>query len=153
MRSDAVPVKTAAGKREITRHEQPLSSRARMMLVAICGDLTVLELRQRFSDIVDTDQVLDELHQMGLIEFVQVDDQASPEDGTSEQLARKLMAEVATVAPGLESYLFTMRIRACESREQLCALLPSYHALLAGAVGETYALKQAARVGLLLASP
>lgn len=152
MHSDAVPVKTAAGKREVIRHEQPLSSRARALLIAICGDLTVLELRQRFSDIFDADHVLDELHQLGLVEFVELDGHASREDETSE-LARKLMAEVATVAPGLESYLFTLRIRACESREQLCALLPSYHELLAGAVGETYALKQSARVGLLLASP
>lgn len=151
MRSDAIPVKTAAGTREVTRHEQPLSCRARAMLIAIFGDLTVLELRQRFDDIIDADQVLDELHQLGLIEFTGRD--RPPEGVTSEQMARTLMAEVATVAPGLNSYLFTLRMRACESREQLCGLLPSYHELLAGAVGETYALKQSARVGLLLASP
>lgn len=153
MCSDAIPVKTAAGKREVIRHERPLSLRARAMLVVICGDLTVLELRRRFNDIIDADHVLDELQQLGLIEFMQPDGHASGEGETSEQLARKLMAEVATVAPGLESYLFTLQIRACESREQLCALLPSYHELLAGAVGETYALKQSTRVGLLLASP
>ena len=153
MRSDAIPVKTTAGTREITRHEQPLSCRARAMLIAICGDLTVQQLRQRFNDIIDADHVLDDLHQLGLIEFTQHDDHALREDATSEQLARALMAEVATVAPGLNSYLFTLRMRACESREQLCSLLPSYHELLAGAVGETYALKQSARVGLLLASP
>lgn len=151
MRSDAIPVKTAAGTREVTRHEQPLSCRARAMLIAIFGDLTVQELRQRFDDIIDADQVLDELHQLGLIEFTERD--RPPEGVTSEQMARTLMAEVATVAPGLNSYLFTLRMRACESREQLCGLLPSYHELLAGAVGETYALKQSARVGLLLASP
>lgn len=151
MRSDAIPVKTAAGAREVTRHEQPLSCRARAMLIAIFGDLTVQELRQRFDDIIDADQVLDELHQLGLIEFTKRD--RPPEGVTSEQMARTLMAEVATVAPGLNSYLFTLRMRACESREQLCGLLPSYHELLAGAVGETYALKQSARVGLLLASP
>lgn len=151
MRSDAIPVKTAAGTREVTRHEQPLSCRARAMLIAIFGDLTVQELRQRFDDIIDADQVLDELHQLGLIEFTKRD--RPPEGVTSEQMARTLMAEVATVAPGLNSYLFTLRMRACESREQLCGLLPSYHELLAGAVGETYALKQSARVGLLLASP
>lgn len=152
MRSDAIPVKTAAGTREVTRHEQPLSCRARAMLIAIFGDLTVQELRQRFNDIIDADQVLDELHQLGLIEFTQRDGLVR-EGVTSEQLARTLMAEVATVAPGMNSYLFTLRMRACESREQLCGLLPSYHELLAGAVGETYALKQSARVGLLLASP
>ena len=152
MRSDAIPVKTAAGTREVTRHEQPLSCRARAMLIAIFGDLTVQELRQRFDDIIDADHVLEELHQLGLIEFTQHDGHAS-EAATSEQLARTLMAEVANVAPGLNSYLFTLQMRACESREQLCDLLPSYHELLAGAVGETYALKQSARVGLLLASP
>ena len=151
MRSDAIPVKTVAGTREVTRHEQPLSCRARAMLIAIFGDLTVQELRERFDDIIDADQVLDELHQLGLIEFTERD--RPPEGVTSEQMARTLMAEVATVAPGLNSYLFTLRMRACESREQLCGLLPSYHELLAGAVGETYALKQSARVGLLLASP
>ena len=151
MRSDAIPVKTAAGTREITRHEQPLSCRARAMLIAIFGDLTVQELRERFDDIIDADQVLDELHQLGLIEFA--DQDRPPEGVTSEQLARTLMAEVATVAPGLNSYLFTLQMRACESREELCDLLPSYHELLASAVGETYALKQSARVGLLLASP
>ena len=152
MRSDAIPVKTAAGTREITRHEQSLSCRARAMLIAICGDLTVQELRERFNDIIDADHVLDELHQSGLVEFVQHGGHV-PEGPTSEQMARTLMAEVATVAPGLNSYLFTLRMRACASREELCDLLPSYHELLAGAVGETYALKQSARVGLLLASP
>ena len=152
MRSDEIPVKTAAGKRETTRHEHPLSCRGRAMLIAICGDLTVQELRERFSDIIDADQVLDELRQLGLVEFRQRKRYVRV-GVTSEERARRLMAEVVTVAPGLNSYLFTLRIRACESREQLCSLLPSYHELLAGTVGETYALKQAARVGLLLASP
>ena len=151
MRSDAIPVKTAAGRREITQHEQSLSCRARAMLIAICGDLTVQELRERFNDIIDADHVLDELQQFGLIEFRHCN--GAPVGATSEQQARRLMAEVVTVAPGLNSYLFTLRMRACDSREQLCSLLPSYHDLLADAVGETYALKQSARVGMLLASP
>lgn len=152
MRYDAIPVKTAAGLREVIRHDHALPFRSRAMLIAICGDLTALELRRRFGDMIDADSVLDQLLALGLIQCVYRDGQA-PEEGvtlTPEQLARALMAEVSTVAPGLYGYLFTLRMRGCRTREQLRSLLPSYQDLLATAVDENYALKQSTRVGLLL---
>lgn len=155
MRSDAIPVKTSAGLSEIIWGDSQLSAQARTMLIAVCGDLTVHELRQRLHDMVEADSALEYLQDLGLIECLHRDDHA-PKEGealSSEQRARALMAEIAAVAPGLDSYLFTLRVRACTTHEQLCALLPAYHDLLASAVGENLALMQSARVGLLLASP
>ena len=150
MRSDWIPVKTSAGHREIVRHELPLPWRARAMLVAICGELTVMEMRNRFPDVSDVDDMLAKLLALGLIECMQRAVEEEGSDQTPESLARMLMAENVREHGGVQGALLALRMRGCRTSGQLLALLPSYFAMLSSSGDEADAIKQAERVSRLL---
>ena len=150
MRNDVVLEKTQAGQQEIRSSRHSISSRARQMLIAINGELTVFELRQRFPR-GDADEALGEILRAGLAaptaETLFGEDGGAPFD--VEQLAQALMARAAG-ATGLSGYLFQRRLKSSATRAQLKELLPEFQRIVADRHGEIYAADQASRVGMLL---
>lgn len=151
MRNDVVLEKTQAGQQEIRSPRSSVTSRARQLLIAINGELTVFELRRRFQARGDIGEELAELLRAGLAaptaETLFGD---APETNfDAEHLAQALMAKAAG-ASGISGYLFQRRLRSSATRAQLKELLPEFQRLVADRHGELYAADQASRVGLLL---
>ena len=69
MYSEHIPAKTAAGDAELLRRELDLPWRARALLQTIRGDRTIGQLRQQFGE-RDMEELLNGLHELGLIDFV-----------------------------------------------------------------------------------
>jgi hypothetical protein len=92
MRYDTIPQKTLAGQAEMDRREMDLPWRARALLVAIRGDVTVSQLREQFGDRGDLQILLEGLHELGLIAF--------PHGGISAvSIAQLQQVEVENTSP------------------------------------------------------
>jgi len=166
MLDTAVPVKTASGRSEIADRRHALGSRQRMLLIAINGEQTVREIRERFGSLGDVDVLLTEL---ATAELIDVDgasaarapsvatggaDGAAPasgEAGSPIAQARQFINDSVVAHLGLRAFLFTLKVERCYSREALLDLLPEYRRVLgkAAAPAEVTALSQ--RAELLIA--
>lgn len=152
MRSDAILVKTPAGREALLERAQAMPWRERALLVAIHGELTVFELRQRLRDRGDIDALIDDLLQRELIsclahQFAQIEDEAVFD---AESLARALLQDGAATMSRLGRFVFGLALRAAKTRQQLRALLPEYQRLLAETTSEELAARNAQRIGMLL---
>jgi hypothetical protein len=103
MRYDTIPQKTAAGQAEMDRREMDLPWRARALLVAIRGDVTVGRLREQFGDRGDLPVLLEGLHELGLIAFPDPAMAALPQQRLQEVSAEKSSAQATQ---RLRAFLF-----------------------------------------------
>jgi hypothetical protein len=145
------PVKTAAGRAEISERRRKLSSHQRALLIAIRGEQTLAEIRTHFRVLGDVDAVLGELLAAGLIVAdgrTAVAAANTPVSGlgpvTNVGLAavmhsRQFMNETAVAALGLRAFLFTLKLERCHTRQDLSDLLPEYHRVLAKAKDAQFA--------------
>ena len=67
MQANDVPMKTAAGHREIGQRAHKLSPRSRSMLIMIHGDQTIAEISHSMRSLGDTAAIFSELAGLGLI--------------------------------------------------------------------------------------
>ncbi|MEO8671379.1 MAG: hypothetical protein ABI411_08705 [Tahibacter sp.] len=165
MRDTELPVKTAAGLRELSERRLKLHARSRLLLIAIHGVHAVTELRQQFQTIGDVDQILAELVKLGLVEVVKsptgaalgvAANESSNHDATDVvisplMLARQFLNESAVAALGLRAFLFTLKLERCYTKPELHELLTEYHRVLAKAKGAPFADAMTARVRAMLA--
>lgn len=170
MRDRDVPVKTAAGRRELGERRHALNPRQRSLLIAIHGEQTLLDLRRQFQALGDVDALLDELHDAGLIEAagaaeaeapaptaklvaaIDTVPEEVPEDAaTATRLARQFMNETTVAVLGLRAFLFTKKLQRCGSAEDLRALLPEYRRMIGKVKSAQFAEAVALRAASLLA--
>ncbi|PZQ14050.1 MAG: hypothetical protein DI564_10845 [Rhodanobacter denitrificans] len=165
MLDTAVPVKTASGRSEIADRRHALGSRQRMLLIAINGEQTVREIRERFHSLGDVDVLLTELAMAELIDIggaitapaatapgeAGVAAPAVNETGSPIAQARQFINDSVVAHLGLRAFLFTLKVERCYSRDALLDLLPEYRRVLgkAAAPAEVTALSQ--RAELLIA--
>ena len=165
MLDTAVPVKTASGRSEIADRRHALGSRQRMLLIAINGEQTVREIRERFHSLGDVDVLLTELAMAELIDIggaitapaamapgeAGVAAPAVNETGSPIAQARQFINDSVVAHLGLRAFLFTLKIERCYSKDALLDLLPEYRRVLgkAAAPAEVTALSQ--RAELLIA--
>jgi hypothetical protein len=152
MRSDAILVKTAFGLEQVERPWLDMPWRQRALLVAMQGELTVFELRQRFYDHDDVDALLEGLLRQGLVistgnQFAQITDEAVFD---AEELARALLHAGMAGMRRLGGFVFGLSLRATKTREQLLSLLPEFQRLLAEGSGERAAWAASNRIGMLI---
>lgn len=152
MRSDAILVKTTFGNEQVERPWLDMPWRQRALLVAMQGELTVFELRQRFYDHDDVDALLEGLLRQGLIistgnQFAEITDEAIFD---AEELARALLRAGMAGMRRLGGFVFGLSLRAARTREQLVSLLPEFQRLLAEGSGEQAAWTASSRIGLLI---
>lgn len=165
MLDTAVPVKTASGRSEIADRRHALGSRQRMLLIAINGEQTVREIRERFGSLGDVDVLLTELAMAELIDVggaitAPTATAAAPgvaagaatdDAGSPIAQARRFINDSVVAHLGLRAFLFTLKIERCYSKDALLDLLPEYRRVLgkAAAPAEVTALSQ--RAELLIA--
>jgi hypothetical protein len=165
MLDTAVPVKTATGRSEIADRRHALGSRQRMLLIAINGEQTVREIRERFGSLGDVDVLLTELAMAELIDVGGaitaptataaapgvVAGAATDDAGSPIAQARRFINDSVVAHLGLRAFLFTLKIERCYSKDALLDLLPEYRRVLgkAAAPAEVTALSQ--RAELLIA--
>lgn len=168
MLDTAVPVKTATGRSEIADRRHALGSRQRMLLIAINGEQTVREIRERFGSLGDVDVLLTELAMAELIDVggaiaaptAPTATAAAPgvaagaatdDAGSPIAQARRFINDSVVAHLGLRAFLFTLKIERCYSKDALLDLLPEYRRVLgkAAAPAEVTALSQ--RAELLIA--
>ncbi|HUD42350.1 MAG TPA: hypothetical protein VMR06_10205 [Dokdonella sp.] len=165
MLDTAVPVKTASGRSEIADRRHALGARQRMLLIAINGEQTVREIRERFGSLGDVDMLLAELATADLIDVAGTPAApaatvsgraAATQSGASEPespiaQARQFINDSVVAHLGLRAFLFTLKIERCYSKDALLDLLPEYRRVLGKAVtpAEVTALSQ--RAELLIA--
>ncbi|ANB17340.1 hypothetical protein [Dokdonella koreensis] len=139
MRDSAVPVKTTSGRNEVADRSRQLGSRQRMLLIAINGEHTVREIRERFHSLGDVDALLDELAVADLIDVAGAGVPAAPAsdppgpafDAASPLVqARQYINDSVVAHLGLRAFLFTLKVERCYSRQALLDLLPEYRRLL-----------------------
>jgi hypothetical protein len=160
MRDIDVPVKTAAGRRELSERRHSLHARQRTLLIAIHGEHTLQELRRQFQALGDVDAIVDDLHGAGLVEPRSVAAAIAPgavealppeETITPLQLARQFINETAVAALGLRAFLFTLKLEKCYSKADLEALLPEYRRVMGKARNVPYAAAMVQRAEAMLA--
>lgn len=167
MLDTAVPVKTASGRSEIADRRHALGSRQRMLLIAINGEQTVREIRERFHSLGDVDVLLTELAMAELIDVGgaiaapaatavasagAAGAAGAPNDaGSPIAQARQFINDSVVAHLGLRAFLFTLKVERCYSKDALLDLLPEYRRVLgkAAAPAEVTALSQ--RAELLIA--
>ncbi len=164
MLDNTVPVKTARGRSEIAERRHALGSRQRMLLIAINGEQTVREIRERFHSLGDVDVLLTELAMAELIDVggaikapstppghAAVAAPAASKAGSPIAQARQFINDSVVAHLGLRAFLFTLKVERCYSRDALLDLLPEYRRVLgkAAAPAEVTALSQ--RAELLIA--
>ena len=161
MRDIDVPVKTAAGRRELSERRHALHARQRTLLIAIHGEHTLQELRRQFQGLGDVDAIIGDLYGAGLVEPQSVaaaiapgaatETMAPEETITPVQLARQFMNETAVAALGLRAFLFTLKIEKCYSKQELEALFPEYRRVMGKARNAPYAQAMVQRAEAMLA--
>ena len=112
MRDNEVPVKTAAGQREIAQRQLKLHSKTRSLLIAVHGEHSVGELRQQFQALGDVAAILEELRGLGLVTTATATAPGSPvvapkvaanDEVPATQLAKQFMNETAVATLGLRA--------------------------------------------------
>ena len=161
MRDIDVPVKTAAGRRELSERRHALHARQRTLLIAIHGEHTLQELRRQFQALGDVDAIVGDLYGAGLVEPQSVAaaiapgaaaEATAPEETISPvQLARQFINETAVAALGLRAFLFTLKIEKCYSKPELEALFPEYRRVMGKARNAPYAQAMVQRAEAMLA--
>lgn len=157
MLDTAVPVKTHSGRSEVADRRRHLGSRQRVLLIAINGEQTVREIRERFRSLGDVDALLDELELAELIDAGKpapahaTAGVAAAEAGSAIAQARQFVNDSVVAHLGLRAFLFTLKTERCYSRDALLDLLPEYRRMLGKALtpAEVTALSQ--RAELLIA--
>ena len=154
MKDSDKPTKTPAGLRELAERRHALHSRQRVLLIAIHGEHTVAELRRQFQALGDVDAILGELAGLGLISASAAiaavpaqTDEALP----ALLLSRQFLNESAVVALGLRSFLFTLKLEKCYTKEDLDALLPEYQRVLTKGKGAEFASNMVRQAQALIA--
>lgn len=160
MQANDIPVKTAAGQREIGQRAHKLSPRARSLLIMIHGTHTVAELSQSMKSLGDVGTILSELQGLGLIGVGAVGSTArAPEEAQAPgadamqtaQEAKQLLNQTAVAALGLRAFLFTLKLEHCYTAEELRGIIPEYRRVIAKAKGSEFAEAVIKRVETLLA--
>jgi len=155
MKPTDVPVKTVAGSRELSQRQHKLSPRARSLLIVIHGTETVAELSRTLHALGDIDSVLNQLHELGLIDL-----RGSAANGpvyagedalTAVQQAKQLINESAVAVLGLRAFLFTLKLEHCYTVDELTAILPEYRRVVGKAKGDEFATAMVARATAILA--
>lgn len=140
MLDNAVPLKTAGGRREVADRRLKLGPRQRVLLIAISGEHDVRELRTQFHSLGDVDALLAELAAAGLIDVgggagmapaVAEAAMAAEAEIPAVPLARQFMNESVVANLGLRAFLFTLKIERCYTKQELTDLLPEYRRVLA----------------------
>lgn len=159
MRDNEVPVKTAAGQREIAQRQLKLHSKTRSLLIAVHGEHSVGELRQQFQALGDVAAILEELRGLGLVTTATATAPGSPvvapkvaanDEVPATQLAKQFMNETAVATLGLRAFLFTLKLEHCYTADELRGVLPEYQRVLGKAKGEMFGAAMAARVEAML---
>ncbi|QBB70982.1 hypothetical protein ELE36_11835 [Pseudolysobacter antarcticus] len=164
MQANDVPMKTAAGHREIGQRAHKLSPRSRSMLIMIHGDQTVAEISHNMRSLGDTAAIFSELAGLGLIVAEPADVQvhaagagnvAANDIVPVQQQAKQLLNESAVAALGLlgsfSAFRFTLKLEHCYSADDLREIIPEYRRIVSKAKGEEFANAVIRRVNALLA--
>lgn len=177
MLDNAIPVKTEAGRAEVGDRRLKLGPRHRMVLISINGESSVADIRQQFRSINELDGVLSELFESGLIEVpgaslanianaavepvaaaapVRAPTAPTPAPAVAQtdyalQAAREFMTKTVASKLGLRSFMFTLRIEKCYSRDELRELLPEFRRVLRKAVDAAGVAEFSARAEQLIA--
>jgi len=155
MKLTDVPVKTAAGSRELSQRQHKLSPRARSLLIVIHGTETVAELQRSLHALGDIEEALNQLRGLGLIDL---SDSAAnaPQYATADTLsvvlqAKQFINESAVAVLGLRAFLFTLKLEHCYTEAEIRGILPEYQRVMAKAKGAEFAALMLTRVESLLA--
>ena len=160
MNPNDIPVKTAAGNRELSQRTHKLSSRVRSLLIVIHGDDTVADLTRNFHAFGDVTAGLDELAALGLITaHAGVASGAATRPPAANaadivpppQQAKQLLNESAVAVLGLRAFLFTLKLEHCYTADELRGILPEYQRVVTKAKGPEFAAAMTRRVQALLA--
>jgi hypothetical protein len=159
MHANDIPIKTAAGQREVGQRGHKLSPRARSLLIMVHGTQTVAELSRSMQSLGDVGAILGELQGLGLISIGASSAGArlpEPPLPTAEamppaQEAKQLLNQTAVAALGLRAFLFTLKLEHCYTAEELRAIIPEYRRVVAKAKGNEFADAVIQHVEMLLA--
>ncbi len=163
MQANDIPMKTAAGHREIGQRAHKLSPRSRSMLIMIHGDQTITEISHSMRSLGDTAAIFSELASLGLIVAQPADTQlhtgasnvAANDIVPVQQQAKQLLNESAVAALGLlgsfSAFRFTLKLEHCYSADELREIIPEYRRIVSKAKGEEFANAVIRRVDALLA--
>lgn len=158
MQSNDIPIKTAAGQREIAQRAHKLTPRARSLLIMIHGTQTVSELTQSMQSLGDVGAILAELQGLGLVSVAPAGSVRVPQVASAPtadflppaQEAKQLLNQTAVAALGLRAFLFTLKLEHCYTAEELRAIVPEYRRVVGKAKGAPFADAVIARVEMLL---
>jgi hypothetical protein len=164
MQASDVPVKTAAGQREIGQRALKLTPRARSLLIMIHGTETVAELSRSMRSLGDVATILNELAVQGLIAGFAA---AGPARGPAPaevhasdiapptQQVKQLLNETAVAALGVmgtfAAFRFTLKLEHCYSADELRSIIPEYRRVVGKAKGDEFADAVIRRAEVLLA--
>jgi len=160
MNPSDIPVKTAAGNRELSQRAHKLSSRVRSLLIVIHGDDTVADLTRNFHAFGDVGAGLSELAALGLITAY-----AGAAGGAATRMpaanaadivpppqqAKQLLNASAVAVLGLRAFLFTLKLEHCYTADELRGILPEYRRIVMKAKGPDFAAAMVKRVEAILA--
>jgi hypothetical protein len=156
-----VPLKTAAGQREIGQRALKLTPRARSLLIMIHGTDTVADLSHSMRSLGGVPTILNELATLGLISGVAAGALAQqPEVHASDiapptQQVKQLLNETAVAALGVlgtfAAFRFTLKLEHCYSAEELRGIIPEYRRVVGKAKGDEFADAVIRRAEVLLA--
>lgn len=157
-----VPVKTAAGHRELAERRHKLSPRVRSLLIVVHGTDSVGELARTLHAFGEIDAGLNALLRLGLIELkprtaaapvaeakpaaMQIDAAVPP-----AQQAKQLLNQSAVAVLGLRAFLFTLKLEHCYTADELRGIVPEYRRVVGKARGDAFAGAMVRRVEALLA--
>lgn len=155
MKPTDVPVKTAAGARELSQRQHKLSPRARSLLIVIHAMESVAALGSTLHALGDIDEALNQLHGLGLIDLRSGSANAPvyiSEDTLPLLLqAKQFINESAVALLGLRAFLFTLKLEHCYTETEIRGILPEYRRVVSKAKGEAFADAMVQRVESLLA--
>ena len=159
MKPTDVPVKTESGNQELAHRKHKLSPRARSLLIVIHGTETVAELTRNLNALGDIEDSLNQLASLGLISLrertgtVPANGPAAnaPDLVPPAQQVKQLLNETAVAVLGLRSFLFVLKLEHAYTAEDLRAVFPEYHRVIAKARGEAFADSMVKRAEAMLA--
>jgi hypothetical protein len=163
MQVSDIPVKTAAGQREIGQRAIKLSPRARSLLIMIHGTDTVADLSRSMQSLGDVGTILSELATLGLISGAAKSTPgrapAQPEVSAGDiapptQQVKQLFNETAVAALGVlgafAAFRFTLKLEHCYSADELRGIIPEYRRIVSKAKGDEFAQAVIRRAEALL---
>jgi len=123
--------KTQKGTSEIAERRNTLRGRMRTMLILIDPSKSESALRQQAARLGLETDALEQLVRGGYIAALGEQQQAAPQDISTDELmrfrqAKAFMNETVVDKLGIRAFRFTLRLERCATRQDLVAMLPDY---------------------------